>query len=149
MDRIEREHVNVSSAHLAGLRRAYQKDVQQIAERLTLRFQARKFDNTTLETEDPDRCPFLDLEEALCKLPICRRQASARLVIAASKYATAAPFEDGFELRPEPELHWPALAARCLARDVHDEAIRRGWARSTAERAWDHLQSMRRSGGRR
>jgi hypothetical protein len=136
-ERMEPAELNVNVSMLTPLRRAYRRDVKAIAERLALKFQARKFDNTAA---GGDGCPFNDLEDFCARLSICRNNASARIVLAVSKYAAKAPTDPSNEAAPDPENTWRDYAAWCLARDVHDEAIARGWARSRAERTWEHLQ---------
>jgi hypothetical protein len=75
------------------------------------------------------------LEDLCEQMPICQNNATARMVIAASKYATRAPFADVLNEAPlSPDHMWKVYAAWCLARDLHDEAIARGWSRSRFER---------------
>ena len=119
----------ISVALLAALREAYRAEVRAVAERLALQFQARRFDDT-VDEEEPR---FMLLEELCEQLPICRNNATAGVVVAASKYAAKA------QRHSSNLTSWPGellrnVAAWCLARDVHDEAIMRGWACSRAER---------------
>ena len=68
-------------------------------------------------------------------MPICKNERTARMVIAASKYGTTAPYDDILaQAPPYPDHMWKIYAAWCLARDLHDEAIARGWAHSRFER---------------
>jgi hypothetical protein len=122
-------------AALAPLRHWYRAEVKATAAVLALRFQARKFDNATAEPEG--LLPFQNLEDVCGELPICRDNATARIVIAVSRYAGRAPLApENIGSVPPNEKLWNAYAAWCLARDVHDEAVARGWARSRSERSW-------------
>jgi len=127
-------------ALLAPLREAYRTEVRSIAERLALRFQAGKFDNATVAEEHACE-PWFALETLCEDLPICRDNESARIIIAVSKYAAEAPIDQvNIEAPPVQETLWQGFASWCLARDVHDEAIRREWAPSRQERECPNYQ---------
>src|SRR4051794_34667839 len=112
--RIERHESNVNASALAPLRDAYRRDVKAIAQRLALRFQARKFDNTA--AADEDVTPFLELERFCEDLPMCRNSTTARIVLAVSKYAGRAP-SDPSNQGSFPQELWRNYSAWCLARD--------------------------------
>jgi hypothetical protein len=121
-------------ALLAPLRQAYQAEVRSIAQVLAPRFRAREFDNTRPtqeEWENDCKIPFLELESLCMKLSLCETNVAARAVTAVSKYADDA---EDLEGEPNPGRLWKDLAAWCLCRDVHDEAIRQGSAKSVRER---------------
>lgn len=133
------------SGALADLRRRYQREVRAIAGRLALQFQARRFDARKPEEEwekepgtvwCPGLHPFCVLEDLCEALPMCQDAGSARLVLSVSRYADwAASVDFGRgETAPCEGYTWRSLAAKCVSRDVHDYAIRRGWASSRLER---------------
>jgi hypothetical protein len=117
------------------IRRAYERRVAALAAQLAPRFRAREFDPR--RGDDNGDLPFLRLEEFCARLPICRNSASAKLVIAASRYADDAAwyYIESCSIHPVEGKAWNTLAAWCLARDIHDEAIRRGWSRQIERRA--------------
>jgi hypothetical protein len=130
---------------LADLRRRYLGEVRSIAGRLSLDFQARRFDVTKPDEEwENGNYPFNALEHFCEALPICQDSQSARVVVAVSKYADEAAWREVEcgETMPHDGQTWAGLASHCLARDVHDYAIRRGWSRSRRERGtnWTHYR---------
>jgi len=126
---------------LAPLRLAYIAEVRNIAEHLAPRFRAHEFDNYTATREHADE-PWLALEMLIEQLPLCQDNAIARMVLAVSPYAAAAPLDEANIEALPPDRMWQAFAAWCLARDVHDEAIERGWAFSQQERECPDYEKM-------
>jgi len=114
--------------------KTYGQQVAAIAEQLAPRFQAGEFDNTL----EGDGSPlFLKLEEFCERLPICLNAETAKTVLIDSPYADDAAwyYVESCSMHPTRGKTWTTMAAWCLSRDVQDEAIRRGWARSVERRA--------------
>jgi hypothetical protein len=131
---------------LRPLRKAYQLEVERIANSLALQFQARRFDGTKPEEEwelfrPGDRTsgqyPFNLLDDFCETLPICQDHDSACMVLAISKYAGKAAlyWVENCCVHPGDGRTWSTIAGWCVARDVHDYALARGWARSRRERS--------------
>jgi hypothetical protein len=135
MERKTTNNRRIVKAALVMLRRWYRGEVKAIAEQFALQFQARKFDETVQdENEDPR---FMALEDHCEQLPLCTDRRTALVALACSRYANAVAFfyVESCTSHPNPGETWRDLAAWCLARDVHDEAIARGWSVSRAERS--------------
>jgi|ERR1700682_1009608 len=131
----KRKHVNVSATLLADARSWYMSQVAAIAEQLAPRFKAREFDNTACTRADFEESHYLyqDLEEWCGAHELSANDETARIVLAVSKYAADAPSTS----TPPADRMWARYSSHCLARDVHDFAIAKGWARSLLERDFD------------
>jgi hypothetical protein len=127
----------VNAPALAPLRRWYRAEVKALAEQLALQFQARKFDETAQDENKNEDPRFMALEDYCEQLPMCTDRRTALVALACSRYANAAAFfhVESCIGHPNPGETWRVLAAWCLARDAHDEAIARGWTVSRAERS--------------
>jgi hypothetical protein len=126
-------------AALVPLRRWYRAEVKTTAARLALQFRARRFDDTAQADVAEEGSRFMLLEDYCEQLPVCTSPDTARAVLASSRYADRAAFfyVEACMSHPAEGTTWQVLAAWCLARDVHDEAIANGWACSRAERSSD------------
>ena len=135
---MQRRAAPVSAATAADLlgpaHEWYEAQVRDLAHKFAGRLRAREFDNTRGIDENAYP-PFTAFDDVCGNLPICTTNATARLVVAVSKYAATAPERDWLaETEPNPGDTYRGIAQWCLARDIHDEAIRLGFAKSTRER---------------
>ena len=117
----------------------YHREVRELAEWLKPRFLASEFNNMARSKEIDADEPFWALEQFCASHPLCEGDVSARWVLAVSKYAKEVTKDTtNREAMPRIDDIWSEFSGWCLARDLHDEAIRRGWAKSVNERIDSH-----------
>lgn len=119
---------------LEPLRKAYWAEVVAITQRLKEELQAGDvgIDNYDYVEDRAERLR-LGLEEICARESMCRHWPSARVVLALSKHGDAVWDQEINGCGPPNEGDaWAVLAGCCLARDVLDEARRRGWVGKAA-----------------